>query len=294
MTVEFARDLFGDYCKVWDPWLPGDREVIARSGVRRVEIQGWPGRDLPPLDLPPSVEELLVAPINIKSDGSVQHLRHLRSLILGSYARDRIDFTQFPELRRLDFYWRPGGDTAFANPSIEQLGIRYWPYRDLRPLGALARLRELAIGQTRRIHSLEGIEALPQLETLELILAPTPIDLAALAGAPASLRFVGLDGCTKLASLEVLASLPALEVLDLNSTKEIPSIRWLSGHPTLRALFIAGSTNILDGDLSPLFTMPALEEVRVRNRRHYSHTRAEVEAFVARRPRRERRGWPRW
>lgn len=296
MTVRHVKDRDGERVELWDPWSPADVADLARSRATRVVLQGFGGKVLPPIELPPNVEELVVGPVNITSDGAVAHLTHLRRLYLATYAQDKIDFGRLARLEALHFYWRPGGETAFAHPGLTSLGVRHYPFPDLEPLRAMTQLRELLIGNTRRIHSLAGIEALPALETLQVIDVAAPLDVAALAAGSRGLRFLQLASCSQLRSVEAIGSLDRLEKLDLNDTGKIPSIRALAHLSALRTLYLAGTTNIVDGDLSPLFALPALEELRIGNRRHYSPGGPELEQSLIDRygrfPRRP--GDPRW
>ena len=51
-------------------------------------------------------------------------------------------------------------------------------------------------------------------------------------------------------------------------------------------------TKVLDGDLSPLLSLPKLESIGTMDKRHYSHTTAEIMAALAAKPkdRSSRRG----
>ena len=53
---------------------------------------------------------------------------------------------------------------------------------------------------------------------------------------------------------------------------DIASVAPLSELKQLKALWIAGSrTKIIDGDLTPLTTLPRLAMLKLGNMRHYSH-----------------------
>lgn len=56
---------------------------------------------------------------------------------------------------------------------------------------------------------------------------------------------------------------------------EIASIRPLSRLRRLERLFLTESTNVLDGDLSPLLELTRLEHVAFVDRPHYSHRSAD-------------------
>ncbi len=75
----------------------------------------------------------------------------------------------------------------------------------------------------------------------------------------------------------MLASLVKLRTLDLNNDGEIASLKPLDKLIRLERVTFYETTNILDGDLSPIISKN-LSRVAFKNRRHYSHTREEFGA----------------
>ena len=63
------------------------------------------------------------------------------------------------------------------------------------------------------------------------------------------------------------------------SARAAPSPAWppITGLAQLERLYLYGSTNITDGDLTPLLPMSHLRDFRMQNRRHYSPTVAQVQ-----------------
>lgn len=68
--------------------------------------------------------------------------------------------------------------------------------------------------------------------------------------------------------------------LDLNSMGEIPCLNFLTKLENLEHISIFGTTDILDGDLSVLLSLPKLRSVNMRNRTHYSHKQDEIRAIL--------------
>jgi internalin A len=71
---------------------------------------------------------------------------------------------------------------------------------------------------------------------------------------------------TSLASVEPLRH---LRFLSFSQSGDLDSLSPLSNLTELRELYAWGTTRVLDGDLSPLFELPALYDVRMRDRRNY-------------------------
>lgn len=81
-----------------------------------------------------------------------------------------------------------------------------------------------------------------------------------------------ISTCTKIRDISPVATLNSLRELFLNTCGEIESIRPLRSLQDLEKFIFYESTNVLDGDLTPLKGLPKLKEVAFQNRRHYSHT----------------------
>ena len=77
-------------------------------------------------------------------------------------------------------------------------------------------------------------------------------------------------------SLATRVEVGFLGSLGLDNMGDIQSLKPLAQLSQLHRVTFVESTNILDGDLSPLVGLPSLELVSFQNRRHYSHRR---EAF---------------
>lgn len=98
------------------------------------------------------------------------------------------------------------------------------------------------------------------------------------------LRHFRLDLSKKFRDLPELLKLRELEVLCLNGCGDLPNLRFLAAFPNLRD-FRFVDTNVIDGDLSPLLSLPKLESIGTMDKRHYSHTTAEILATIAAKPR---------
>ena len=98
------------------------------------------------------------------------------------------------------------------------------------------------------------------------------------------LRHLRLDNSKKFRDLPELFKLKKLEVLCLNGCGELPNLRFLAEFPHLRD-FRFVETNVIDGDLSPLLSLPKLEFFGTADKRHYRPSAAEIRAAIAAKPR---------
>src|SRR5262249_32680780 len=100
-----------------------------------------------------------------------------------------------------------------------------------------------------------------------------------LAASCPELRYLHLLTCKKFQDLPELVKLTKLEVLRLNACGDLPNLKFLAAFPRLGE-FRFVDTNVIDGDLSPLLSLPKLKSVGLLDKGHFSHTTAEIKAAV--------------
>ncbi len=108
----------------------------------------------------------------------------------------------------------------------------------------------MRLANLRKLSALDGIEHMTGLETLEI------------------------QGSRSFTSIAPLAGLKDLEVLNISGNGDIETLAPLVGLTKLRKLFFYESTNIVDGDLTPIIAKNLIG-VAFQNRRHYSHKAEE-------------------
>ena len=135
--------------------------------------------------------------------------------------------------------------------NLESLQILNAPVKDLHGLRLLAKLRSLRLAGLTRLASLSGIDGLASLEELEV------------------------HTCRKIRSIDEIGWLSRLKKLHLNNDGAIDSLKPLAGLAQLESVLFYESTDIVDGDLSPLLQLKKLKRVSFQNRRHYSHRRED-------------------
>ena len=258
------------------PWSPRLTMYILDHRIKELALNysaGWKGNDLSFLQDLPHLEAVTIIDWNIEDLSPIHALHSLRTLQVSTYCKTRIDFTQFPQLEDCALEWRTGARSVFSCRSLkrlylnrykgkdtsdfsaltklESLTIANGPVRDLKGLATLRSLRSLAVYNLRKLASLSGVEALTQLEKLDV------------------------DGCTSIGSIQPVAHLTNLVSLAVCSCGSIESFKPLEGLKKLEAVIFYESTNILDGDLSPVKRLPRLSRVAFQQRKHYTHSRAD-------------------
>lgn len=274
--IELEQGQYGTKAILRTEWKESYFRELNDKNIKELELndgKGWTGDNVDFLILFPNLLSLTIIDFRIKSIASIHLLKKLKEIHLSTYSNEPIDFLSFPELLECSFEWINDSDSLFAVPNLrklflnsfkkgnidmlselinlEQFSLLNSPVDNLRCLTKLVKLKELKLANLNKIISLDGIEQLDQLETLELY------------------------KCKKLFDISQIWKLKKLKNLFLLDIGNISSIKSITGLTELEKFIFYESTNISDGDLSPLFKLQNLSKVSFQNRRHYSHKRED-------------------
>lgn len=145
----------------------------------------------------------------------------------------------------------------------------------------MPRLEELKLIQTN-IQSLSGVETLLDLRFLNVAYAPELESLNALLGHDLQLRELDLGKTKKIQSYNPISSLSYLRLLRLSDCPPMQNLKWMAGMKRLDFFAFMG-TDVTDGDLSPLLSLPELRYVGTADRRHYNYKMATLNALLTQR-----------
>lgn len=258
-------------------WDEKVSRYIRKRDIRALELndaKGWKGGDLSFLSELPDLETLIIIDWGVKDISPISSLKNLRNLHVDTFCKTKIDFADFPHLEDCYLEWRRGAHSIFDCTTLKKLYINKYTTKttaafhklsnlealslangsvaDLSDLKTLNRLTFLGLYNLRRLTSLSGIEPLVKLTTLEIY------------------------GCSSLRNIRPVEHLVNLERFLLCDDRQIESIKPISALRKLREFLFYGTTNIADGDLSPLLNFSRPFHVTFQNRRHYSHKREDL------------------
>jgi hypothetical protein len=282
MDIEFENGEYGERAVLRSAWSDQVLEKIRSRQCFELEInhaKGWSGPDLHFLGLLPWLRALKIFDMKIKSIEPVHELHALRALEVMTYCQTPIRFSEFPLLEDCGLEWRPKSESLYECTSLKSLFLNNWTERSLDALSRLTTLESLAI-LNAPIEKLDGIASLGRLCTLRLANLK---NLRSLDGVQnlSLLEELGVNACPKIGSIDNVSALTKLRIIHLNNDGKLESLKPLNSIHRLECVLFYESTNIIDGDLSPLMRQKHLSHVSFRNRRHYSHMREEFGAAYA-------------
>jgi Leucine-rich repeat (LRR) protein len=236
--------------------------------------KGWVGNDLSFLMTCPWLQALKIIDFKIQSVEPIHALHELRALEVMTYCRTELRFSAFPKLEDCALEWRPKAESLFDCLTLKSLFINSYKGRNLTEFSRLEKIESLAVLNSP-IETLDGIASLEKLRFLRL---GNLKKLQSLAGIEAltNLEELEVHTCCKIGTIKEIAALKKLRKLHLNNVGEINSLKPIDAIGGLESVLFYESTNIMDGDLSPLIRQKSLSSVSFQNRRHYSHRREEI------------------
>jgi Leucine-rich repeat (LRR) protein len=263
-------------------WSDDMLETLSATGVAELELnigKGWRGHDINFVSRLPGLKSFEIFNFGIRDITPIHALRELRRLGVTTYCSTPIDFSAFPDLESCDLEWRPTATSVFERATLKSLFIDRYDGKDTEPFGRLVNLESLQI-LGAPVESVEGLRSLVRLRSLRLANLRR---LKSLAGIEAltNLEELEVHTCRAVSSIDEVAALRKLRKLHLNNNGSIASLKPIDNLSGLETVGFYESTNILDGDLSPLLRQKKLSCLSFQNRRHYSHRREEFAAYWA-------------
>jgi internalin A len=272
-------DGFGTVMALKSSWSPKYARAVAKHDVKVIRLSmfnGWSDSDISFLRDLPALEGVDILSEKVTDVRVITELANLRLLSLTCKATGSIDLVKLKRLVRVFLTWRDAYRSLFALHTLKKITILGYPERDLwiwpQPNQVLF---EMYLS-SRKLESLRGIGNFPKIGKLTISKCPKLACLDDLSTSTSLENFV-LAKCPGVENLTSVSSLHDLRELSIEDCGEIHSLAPLAECKRLEFLQVAGNTTLLDGDLSPLLSLPKLREVLVARRKHYSHTAEQLE-----------------
>jgi hypothetical protein len=272
--VEFEKGLYGTKAIIKGAWQDAFLKLFKEHGVQELELndgKGWRGDSLDFLKHLTNLKSIIIIDFSIKSIEAVHSLKELIKLEISTYSKTPIDFKAFPELEDCSFEWSDGSESLFEVLSLKRLFINSYNKKSSDKFSKFINLEELSILNS----SIEDIQGLSKLKNLKAIRLGNLKKLTSLQGLQNLHDLVELEiqRCKGIFTVSEILDLIKIERLFLLDLGDLKSIKGIEKLVNLKVFIFYESTNIVDGDLTPLTKLNSLKKVAFQNRRHYSHKR---------------------
>lgn len=265
-------------------WHEKYSQVIKEKNITSLRLSrsaGWRSADVTFLKDLDCLKGIEIYSANCKDISPIWALKSAQHIGLECNLSKAGDFGSFTELRTCFLRWQPKAVSILSAASLEDLNVANYPFDDFVPLCKLELLKNLKI-TSRKLKSLNGIQDLPMLDSLDLYQCKGVNCLEPLRQV-SSLRSLLLDGCRGLNDLTPLKYLSMLETLSLNDCESISSLEPLAQLDKIKNIYFSGSTKIENGGLRMLMQMSNLQSVSFANRRHYDVSLTDITEALERR-----------
>lgn len=281
LPVTIGSGNWGPKATVTGEWSAAVEDCIRCQDIKELELndaKGWCGTDVRFLERLPGLDALTVIDHSIKDVNAIHALGGLKYLDVNTYCKTPVDFGNFPLLDECALEWRPKSESLFAHRGVKKVFVNKSPLKDFRAMSMMISLESLSLASPK-LETLQGIEALAGLTFLGLYVARRLTSVEGVQAVP-NLVQLEVNDCPKVRDIAPLGALHQLRVLHLCNDGDIETIGPLRELKNLEQFLFYESTNVLDGDLSPLKSLPRLRHVTFMDRKHYTHRRTEFPSEV--------------
>lgn len=213
--------------------------------------------------------------ISIEGIENFHNLTHLRL----DYCNVPVDFCQFPCLESLRIVWNSKMRNLEDARNLRFLYIEHHKSKkkDLQDIPCFENLEELSLTFSNAI-TLEGLKHYPHLKKLELEYCMKLVEIKDILAVKGSLESLRISFAKRIKDYEVVADLPLLKTFGFSNCGEIKDLYFLNKMRNL-INFMFVSTNVINGDLSPLLDK-RFNFIGSFDKRHYSHKMKYIKEFI--------------
>jgi hypothetical protein len=279
-NVEFEKGIYGTKAVIKGQWHDAFLKLFKETGVQELELndgKGWRGDNLDFLKNLTNLKSIIIIDLGIKSIDAVHSLIELEKLEISTYSNTSINFNAFPKLVDCSFEWSNGSASLFEMVSIKKLFINNYKEKNCDKFSKLINLEKLSILNS----PIENLQGLSELKNIKALRLGNLMKLTSLQGLQNlhKLEDLEIQRCKGIYAISEVFELKNLECLSLVDVGNIESIKGIEILTNLKVFLFYESTNVVDGDLTPITKLNSLKKISFQNRKHYSHRRENFEQF---------------
>lgn len=276
-NIEFVTGNYGLRAVIKTLWQESYLDQLINKNIKELELnigKGWRNNgNVDFLKFLPNLKSIIILDQPLKSIEPVHYLTELQSINISAYCKTPVNFTSFPNLINCSFEWIKGSKSLFECKNLRTLGINNFDEKDSSLFSQLVNLEKLTVLNSKT-ENLEGVFYLKNLTYLSIANLKR---LTSLQGIEKlyNIEDLEIQTCKGIKNISEVFKLKTLKRFFVVDSGDIDSIKGIEELTELTTFLFYESTNIVDGDLSPLFKLKRLSKVSFQNRKHYSNKRED-------------------
>lgn len=212
------------------------------------------------------LEALDITTVDDFDFGFLSELKGLKDLTISTVGENKIDLSSQLNLEELAIHWRKGGILGIEKcQNLTSLCLIDFKESDFSAISQLINLKKLIV-KTSSIKTINGLQNFQLLESLLLGNCRSLRSIEEITHLK-ELTSLDIELCSKIEDYNFIGSLYNLKSLDINDCKGVNSINFIQSLHQLQKVALLGSTDILDGDMTPAKN---IKEVFYYHRKHYN------------------------
>ncbi len=281
-SYEIYSGLYGRYLRVLGKLNSDTIKILRRERLTALEILSMEvdeNVDLSVLRLIPDLRSLSILyekPMDWRPIQQLEKIEHL-NLIARGYTPQPLDFTRFRNLQTARLTWHPEWESVLSCASLRGLMIEGSKGVREFDLSRLSKLRELRLKECSK---LRRVTCSPNqlLESLAVLYCRS-FESVSPFQALSKLKYAFFGGNSHF-ELESLGKCRELVRLSLHGVGRLRSLNFLTNCHYLEVFGMHFSTQVEDGDLTPLLKLSRLRSLGFRRFKNYSHSLDEMKELI--------------
>jgi len=204
----------------------------------------------------------------VEDISAVNSLHHLKNLRITTYCKTEIDFSKFPDIEHCSIVWRPLAKSIFNSTSLKTLIISDLAEKESNIFKELINLEMLTLYDAQ-LREIDNFRYLTNLTELRLYGCKNLTSLKGIENLT-KLKILEIENCRKIYKINELENLTDLRELNISNNYDIETLTPLKNLENLEKIFFYEQSNILDGNVEILKSLPKLKDVRFQKRSHYN------------------------
>lgn len=212
-------------------------------------------------------------PNDISAINTLTNLKYLE-LGYGPKPNIHVDPRKLLDLELFHSDWHSCLEPIFDCTNLTSFAIEKFPGKQgSRAFAKLINLKQLCLSSSG-LEEIENFKVMSELESLDLLNMAHLRSLHGIEGLT-NLKKLRIESCKNIGDIEPVRGLRNLEFLSVSDCGEIASLEPVRNLKKLHTLQFYESTNVRDGKLAVLETLPKLRVIQFKNRKHYDRTESK-------------------